>query len=68
MHPLLVIPLIWLFLSLLLAYKGKDKKIGFSKALVLSLILTPIVGIIFVMKSPKKYPRRVRPKGKEIEL
>jgi hypothetical protein len=52
--------LIWLIPYGLLCYAiamwGGNKKIGFGVALLASLFLTPIVGVILVARSEKKAP------------
>jgi hypothetical protein len=64
---IIILGIVDISLSFLLALKGKDKKIGFQRTLVLSLILTPIVGMIFVMMSARKFPKRVRDKNLDID-
>ena len=66
--PLIIALLVWVALSFLLAFKAKGKKIGFEKALILSLILSPLVGMVFIMMSEKTYPKRVRDPNKDVEL
>ena len=68
MEALVIILFVNSFLSLLLAYKGKEKKIGFNKTLIISMLLSAIAGLIVVMSSPTKVIKRVRPKDKAIEL
>lgn len=41
-------------MSIILALVGKTKKIGFTKELLISAFLTPIIGLIFLKKSDKK--------------
>lgn len=50
--------LIYLAVSLTVAYFGHKKNIGFVKALVFSVILTPIIGLIIVANSSKKITYR----------
>lgn len=63
MNPLAIIVLVWLFLSCLLALKGKEKGLGFGFTILISLLLTPFAGMFFVMMSKRKYPKRVRDKN-----
>ncbi|SHJ58652.1 hypothetical protein SAMN04487911_12612 [Arenibacter nanhaiticus] len=48
----------WILCSFAIGYLGTTKKIGFVLALILSLLLSPIVGLIIVLLSKKKsrYP------------
>ncbi|NKI27136.1 hypothetical protein HCG49_11235 [Arenibacter sp. 6A1] len=48
----------WILCSFVIGYLGTTKKIGFVFALILSLLLSPIVGLIIVLVSKKKsrYP------------
>ena len=41
-------------LSFVLAWYGSQRKIGFTPALLISLILTPLVGFFFVTLSERK--------------
>ena len=41
-------------MSFAVASMGKDKKIGYTNSLLLSLFLSPIIGILFVIASPEK--------------
>jgi hypothetical protein len=45
---------IWIFLALLVASFGSDRKIGFLVSLLISIFLSPIIGLIFVLFSDKK--------------
>jgi len=44
----------WIILSFLVAKLSANKKISFSGTLILSLIFSPIIGILFVIASDKK--------------
>lgn len=46
--------LILLALSTVVAYVGKDRKFGFWGYFFLSLVFTPIIGIILVFASDKR--------------
>jgi hypothetical protein len=48
-----VIVLSWLLISFVVGGLGSDREIGFGKALLISLLLSPLVGAIFVATSPK---------------
>jgi hypothetical protein len=65
--PFIILGIVYVSLCLLLALKGKEKMIDFDKTLVLSLILTPLVGMIFVMLSKRKFIKRVRDKDFDID-
>lgn len=43
----------YLVLALVVAYIGKDRTIGFVNALIFSVLLTPIAGLLVVMNSQK---------------
>src|ERR1051326_4993760 len=59
--------LAWLLLSVVVAFFGDGREIGFGKALLVSLLLSPLIGSIFVATSPTiKRPATLPPK--EIEL
>lgn len=45
--------LIYIFICYLVAFMGKNRKFGFWGYLFLSLFMTPIVGILFVIASNK---------------
>ncbi len=60
---ILTICVVYVFLSLMLALKGKEKGLGFMNTILISLLLTPLAGMIFVMMSKRKYPKRVRDKN-----
>jgi hypothetical protein len=64
---LIVLAIVWVTLGFLLAIKGKEKKIGFYKTLIISILLTPLVAIFFVMASHKKLPKRIRARKNDID-
>jgi len=45
---------LWLLISFALAFAGRSRKIGFTRALLLSLLLSPLIGLIFILLSEKK--------------
>jgi predicted PurR-regulated permease PerM len=45
--------ILWVVLSFIIASYGKSRKIGFLLALIVSLILSPLVGAIVVLLSEK---------------
>jgi hypothetical protein len=45
--------IVYLVLSIIIAYLGKLRTVGFMQALVISILLTPIVGLIVVINSSK---------------
>jgi len=45
---------VWILFSLLVGAIGSDRKIGFWGAFFLSLILSPIIGLIITVVSPTK--------------
>lgn len=46
--------ILWLILSVLFASLGRNRKIGFVKTLIICLLLSPIIGLIFVLLSEKE--------------
>lgn len=42
---------IWITLSILIGYLGRKKNIGFAGGLILSLLLSPLIGLIIVLVS-----------------
>jgi hypothetical protein len=58
---MLLLILLWLFLSLVVALFGINRKFGFWGYFFASIILTPIIGLLLVLVSdPRKKPRRRR--------
>jgi hypothetical protein len=57
---------IWIILSLLVGLIGYKNKVGFSLALVWSIIFSPIIGLIFVLRYNKT--NKVVRKHKEDKL
>ena len=49
----------WIIVSFIIGYLGDGKEIGFGKSLFISLILSPLIGAIFVATSPKATPKIV---------
>jgi tetratricopeptide (TPR) repeat protein len=47
----IIIP--WIILSFIIAFIGSDRKIGYGGTLLLSLLLSPIIGAIFALASPR---------------
>jgi tetratricopeptide (TPR) repeat protein len=54
MLTLILVTISWIFLSLCVAFWGKSRKTGFVKALIMSLIFTPVTGLIIVLLSDKR--------------
>jgi len=50
------IAIIWIILCIVIGLLGKNKKIGFGAAFLLSLILSPLIGLIIVLVSSSKEP------------
>lgn len=44
----------WLTLSIVIGFLGKKKKIGFGKSVLISLVCSPIIGLIVVLFSKNK--------------
>ena len=44
---------LWIVLSILIASFGRNRKIGFGRALLFSLLLSPLIGLIAVLLSEK---------------
>lgn len=45
--------IIWIILSILIAALGRKRKIGFGRALLICILLSPLIGLIFVLVSEK---------------
>jgi len=48
--------LTWILFSFVAAYVGNTRKIGFGSTLLLSLLLSPLIGLIIAFASDKKAP------------
>jgi hypothetical protein len=48
--------IIYLLLSALIGYLGKDRKFGFWGYFACAVIFTPIIGLIIVLASDRKKP------------
>ena len=46
--------LLWIALSFTFGFVGKDRKIGFWWAFILSILFSPLVGGILALSSPRK--------------
>jgi len=51
------IGIIWIILCVVIGLIGKNKKIGFAGAFFLSLLLSPLIGLIIVLVSNPKEPQ-----------
>ena len=51
------IAIFWIILCIVIGFLGKDKKIGFAGAFFLSLLLSPLIGLIIVLASSSKAPQ-----------
>jgi len=58
----MVIIIIWIFLSFIVAVAGDKKKIGYWGTFFLSLILSPLIGLIIALVSSDKGPQAPSPK------
>jgi hypothetical protein len=45
---------LWFILSLVIALWGTTREIGFVGAMIVSVLLSPLAGMVFVLLSPKK--------------
>lgn len=50
----------WLILSFVVAYIGSDRKIGFGGSLFISLIFSPLIGLIFTLLSKTNVAEKYR--------
>ena len=48
-----IIAIAWLILTFLISSSGRDRKIGFSRTFIICLLLSPIIGLIFLLLSEK---------------
>jgi hypothetical protein len=46
---------VWFSLSLIIALWGSTKEIGFIGGMIVSVLLSPLAGFVFVLLSPRKY-------------
>lgn len=44
----------WILLAIIVSFLGKDRKIGYLGTFILSLLLSPIFGVIFAFASERK--------------
>ena len=44
---------IWVILSILFAASGRNRRIGFGRALLACLLLSPLIGLIIILLSEK---------------
>jgi len=54
---MLVYALVWLFLGMLIGWMGKNRKFGFWGYMLLSLVLSPLVGLLLVLASDTRKPK-----------
>ena len=45
---------LWIGLSLLVGYFGKETKVGFAGGVIISLLLSPLIGLLVVLLSSNK--------------
>lgn len=51
-YKVVMLVIVWFILSALVANLGKNKQIGFNNTFLASLLLSPVIGYIFVLLSP----------------
>ena len=51
-YKVVIFVIVWFILSALVANLGKNKLIGFNNTFLASLLLSPVIGYIFVLLSP----------------
>jgi hypothetical protein len=51
---MLIYLILWVLFSLIVGSLGRNKKVGFGPALIISLLLSPLIGLIVVILSGKK--------------
>lgn len=44
----------WIILSIIFSISGRNRRIGFFRALIICLIFSPIIGLIVILLSEKK--------------
>ena len=54
MPTLILVAIIWIIISIGVAFWGKSRKTGFLKTLIMSLILSPVTGLIIVLLSYRR--------------
>jgi len=50
---MIVIGILWIILSILFASLGRNRKIGFGRAFLICILLSPLIGLIVVLISEK---------------
>ncbi len=50
---MIIVVIVYLILSIGVAYLGKSRTVGFMQALIISILLTPITGLLVVINSSK---------------
>lgn len=50
---LIIVAIFWLGIAFLIANMGKDREVGYKGVLWISLLLSPIVGVLVALVSPK---------------
>jgi len=53
---MIIVFLVWFFLSLVIALLGKNRKFGFWGYLFCSLFLSPLIGLLLVLGSDRRPP------------
>ena len=53
----IILLIIYIFISYLIALMGKNRKFGFYGYLFLSILLSPIIGLLLVIASDSKKER-----------
>lgn len=53
-RPMETIIVVWFVISLAIAVWGSRKQIGFIGTFIVSALLSPVAGVVFVLLSPRK--------------
>ena len=57
----IIIFIVWIVFAFLVAGEGKNRTLGFGAALAISLLLSPLIGLLFVAVSArKKHPSQIQ--------
>ena len=57
----IIIFIVWIVFAFLVAGEGKNRTLGFGAALAISLLLSPLIGLLFVAVSARKiHPSQIQ--------
>jgi len=60
--------ILWIIFSFIIAFIGNDRKIGYGRTLILSLLLSPIIGALFAIASQRNSEIKAKQKIPETPI